>query len=145
MSRETWEFEGSFYSTGNSLNERVQENSVFPLVYFEGKIYKAIVKPETKGKLDRVGLWDIYYPNKKLYWVTANRVFQIIKQVDMIAIKVYNVNYKKRNNQNTTYTISDDEYKNMSNEEIEKKLKHHLPSHIKLQKDSYCKVLYRGI
>ena len=80
-----WEFEGNFYEVGNSLNESPQENSIFPLVYFEGKLYKAIVKPDTNpNKPAKIGLWDIYYPNKKLYWVTANRVFQIIKQTNEI-------------------------------------------------------------
>jgi len=62
----------------------------------------------------------------------------------MITIKVYNVNYNDRNNQNTTYTISDKKYGGMSNEEIKKTLKKHIPKHIKLQKNSYCEVIYRS-
>ena len=51
-----------------------------------------------------------------------------------------------KKNQNTTYTIWDRDYnidKSTTNEEIEKSLSIHKPKDVQLQKNSYCKVVYR--
>ena len=75
-----WVFEGNEYIVGDSLDEPYQENNIFPMVWFEGKLYNAYIKPEWKNKKDRICLVDIYYPEKKPYWTTVDKVFQIIKK-----------------------------------------------------------------
>lgn len=77
--KETWVFEGNTYKVGESLNDEWSEDNIYPMVWFEGKLYKAFIKPERKGRLDRIALMDIYYPNKKTYWTTVDKVFQILK------------------------------------------------------------------
>lgn len=77
--KETWVFEGNTYKVGESLNDKWSENNIYPMVWFEGKLYRAIIKPKTKPRLNRVGLMDIYNPNKKIYWTTVDKVFQILK------------------------------------------------------------------
>lgn len=77
-----WEFNGNKFKVGQSLNEShtsIKDDDYNTLVWFENKVYKAIIKPESKGKLDRVGLWDIYNTSKKPYWTTVDKVYQIIK------------------------------------------------------------------
>ncbi len=65
---------------GEALNKYPwEENNIFPIVWFEGKLYNALIKPETHPRIDRVCLTDFYYPENKPYWVTADRIFNIIK------------------------------------------------------------------
>lgn len=77
--KETWVFEGNTYKVGDSLNEKECENNMYPIVWFEGRLYKAVIKPERKGKLSRICLTDIYDSTKKPYWTTVDRVFQVLK------------------------------------------------------------------
>jgi hypothetical protein len=77
--QEEWEFKGNKYKIGKSLNEEWDKNTIYPIVWFQNKLYEACIKPEAKPKLDRIGLWCIYNKNKKPYWTTIDKVYQIIK------------------------------------------------------------------
>lgn len=78
--KETWVFNGNTYSVGNSLDEDWADNNIYPLVWFEGRLYNAMIKPESKGRLDRICLTDYYRGlEKKPYWTTVDKVFQILK------------------------------------------------------------------
>lgn len=75
-----WEYNGDKYKTGNSLNEPLEDNNIYPIVWFKKKLYKVnIIKPEWRNRPDRVCLIDIYDSNKKPYWTTVDKVFQITK------------------------------------------------------------------
>jgi hypothetical protein len=78
--KEEWEFEGNKYKVGNSLNEDDEQNNIYPIVWFENRLYKAVIKPERKPRISRIGLWDIYDSTKKPFWTTVDKVCQIIKQ-----------------------------------------------------------------
>lgn len=74
----TWEFQDKKFKVGESLNEHPwEENNIFPIVWFKKRLYRATIKP--CGKVSRVCLQDIYDPNKKPYWTTADKVFNIIE------------------------------------------------------------------
>lgn len=75
-----WEWKGNKYKVEESLNHKINPNSIYPIVWFEGKLYNAFIKPESPPRIDRVCLLDLYYPDKKPYWTTTDKVFQIIKQ-----------------------------------------------------------------
>lgn len=82
MSRyqETWTFEGNTYIVGESLDEPFDKNNIYPIVWFKGKLYNAVIKPSLrKDKPDKIGLWCIYHKENKPYWTTVDKVFQIIK------------------------------------------------------------------
>ena len=75
-----WEYEGHYYKVGNSLNEKYEDNNIYPIVWFKKKLYKVnVIKPEWRNRPDRICLIDIYYPDIKPYWTTVDKVFQIIK------------------------------------------------------------------
>lgn len=74
-----WEFKGNTYKVGDSLDEEWDKNNIYPIVWFEGRLFNAIIKPESRKRKDRIGLWDIYEKTKKPHWTTVDRVFQIIK------------------------------------------------------------------
>lgn len=76
-----WVFEGIKYEVGEPLNEFPWEaNNIYPIVCFKGKLYNALLKPRVKEKINKVRLTDIYYPNKKPYWTTADKVYNIIRK-----------------------------------------------------------------
>lgn len=75
---EEWDFEGNKYKIGESLNDESHPQSIYPIVWFKGKLYKAVIKPKYK-KIARIGLWNIYDFSKKPYWTTIDKVYQIIK------------------------------------------------------------------
>ena len=78
----SWVFENNLYEVGESLNELPwEDNNIYPSVWFEGRLYKALIKSETKPRVNRVCLQDIYYPNKKPYWTTIDKVYNIIKSL----------------------------------------------------------------
>lgn len=76
---ETWEFEGNKFKVGKSLIEGSEPNSIYPIVWFRGKIYKGIIKPESKPRISRICLVDIYNEDKKPYWTTIDKVYQVVK------------------------------------------------------------------
>lgn len=61
----------------------------------------------------------------------------------MITIKAFNVVHQGRKNQNTTYNILDTYSAETPNSIIEQELIIHKPKDIQLQKNSFCKVIYR--
>lgn len=81
MSKVTeWVFEGNLYTVGKSLNEFPwEDNNIFPVVWYKHRLYKAVIKPEASPKISRVCLTDIYNPELKCYWTTADKVYNIIK------------------------------------------------------------------
>lgn len=75
-----WDYQGNHYKVGESLDSLTEENTIYPIVWFDGRLYKAFIKPESRPKKDRVCLIDYYNPTtKKPYWTTVDRVFHIIK------------------------------------------------------------------
>ena len=76
----SWEFEGNTYRVGDSFNEEIHKDNVYPIVWYKGKVYKGTIRPEAKGKLNRICLVDIYDNTKKVYWTTVDKVFQVIKE-----------------------------------------------------------------
>lgn len=75
-----WVFEGNSYTVGKSLNEFPwEDNNIYPIVWFKGKLYNAFTMPTTSHKLTKVCLYDIHYPNKKPYWTTVDKVYNVIK------------------------------------------------------------------
>lgn len=77
---ETWKFNGETFRTGKTLHENQNdEGTIYPIVWYAGKLYRALIKPATRPRIDRVRLVDIYTPTKKPYWTTTDKVYQIIK------------------------------------------------------------------
>jgi hypothetical protein len=78
MSEITWKYQNNTYKVGESLNEYPwEEDNIFPIVFYKKKLYTAYIK--SARKIDKVCLKDIYYPDKKVYWITVDKVFNIIK------------------------------------------------------------------
>jgi hypothetical protein len=75
----TWTFNGDTFTVGDSLNDTMSEHSLLDIVWHKGKLYKFIRKPKTSPKLDRIALFDIYNSDKKVYWTTVDKVYQVIK------------------------------------------------------------------
>jgi len=78
-SNDIWEFNGNKYKVGNSLIEEWDKDNIYPIVWFQKKLYKGSIKPECKPRIDRIRLIDIYNTGKKPYWTTIDKVYQIIK------------------------------------------------------------------
>lgn len=74
----TWTYNGKQFRVGDSLNNDWEPNNIFPIVWYKKRLYKAIIKPKSP-KIDRVCLVDIYNPNLKCYWTSADRVYNIIQ------------------------------------------------------------------
>ena len=79
MSKDTWTYNGKQFKVGKSLNDDWEPNNIFPIVWYKKRLYKAIIKPKTPPKMDRVCLMDIFNPELKCYWTTADRVYNIIE------------------------------------------------------------------
>jgi hypothetical protein len=74
----TWTYQDNTYKVGEALNQYPwEDNNTFPIVFYKGKLYNAYIKRGRRG--DRVCLIDIYYPNNKPYWITTDKVFNIIR------------------------------------------------------------------
>ena len=64
----------------------------------------------------------------------------------MITIKAFNVIHQNRRNQNTSYNIFEKDYNYTSetpDNVIEQELIIHKPKDVQLQKNSFCKIIYR--
>lgn len=75
-----WIYNGNTFIVGESLDDsQSQGNSIYPIVWFKGKLYDALIKPKSPPRKDRVCLIDIYNKEKRPYWTTTDKVFNIIK------------------------------------------------------------------
>lgn len=78
-SDDIWEFNGNKYKVGNCLTEDWNKDSIYPIVWFKKKLYVGNIKPESKHRIDRIRLIDIYNTGRKPYWTTIDKVYQVIK------------------------------------------------------------------
>ena len=74
----TWTYNGKQFRVGDSLNNDWEPNNIFPIVWYKKRLYKAFIKPGLR-KTAKVCLVDIYNPDLKCYWTTADRVYNIIE------------------------------------------------------------------
>lgn len=78
MTRIEWEFEGETYYVGEAINSQVRhKDSIYPIVFCRKKLYKV-----NQNKYNKLALQDLYKEQSKLYWIEANKVFEIIKDTN---------------------------------------------------------------
>ncbi len=74
MSKEIeWEFEGNRYRVGDSFDEPFHKDMVKGIAWYKKRLYNYY------HKIDRICLVNLYYPSKKPYWTSVDKVYQIIK------------------------------------------------------------------